>query len=134
MLQFNQIQKGNYLIASNDGDELRGEVSNVKNGEQQVCLNIGVQEFWYEMNQLKAIALNEAELINLKFIKQPLEDGAVKYLKGAFRILFNKPNDFNQFEIWYRDEHREIHKPLMVHELQNHFYEMTKVHLNDIAY
>ncbi len=131
MLKFQNIKVGDYLMANNDGDVLKGEVTNLKNGENQVCLNIGAQEFWYEMEQLNPISLNEEELMKLKFTKQENEDGTVKYLKGAFRILLPAKGDFSKMEIWYRDERRRIVHPINVHELQNHFYEMTKVHLND---
>lgn len=134
MLKFQNILVGDYLMADNDGDVLKGEVTNLKKGENQVCLNIGIQEFWYEMNQLSPILLNDAELTSLKFTKQINEDGSVKYLKGAFRIMLASSNDFSKMEIWYRDERRHIVHPIMVHELQNHFYEMTKVHLNDASF
>jgi hypothetical protein len=131
MLKFQNIKVGDYLMADNDGDVLKGEVTNVKHGENQVCLNVGAQEFWYEMEQLKAIPLTDEELSNLKFTKQVNDDGTVKYSKGAFRLLLPAPGDFSRMEIWYRDEHRHITHPIGVHELQNHFYDMTKVHLND---
>ena len=134
MLKFQNIKVGDYLMADNDGDVLKGEVTNLKHGENQVCMNIGVQEFWYEMEQLKAIPLNEEELLNLKFTKQTNGDGTVKYSKGAFRLLLPADGNFSKMEIWYRDEHRHITHPINVHELQNHFYEMTKVHLNDEAF
>ena len=134
MLKFQNIKVGDYLMADNDGDVLKGEVTNLKHGENQVCMNIGVQEFWYEMEQLKAIPLNEEELLNLKFTKQTNGDGTVKYSKGAFRLLLPSDGNFSKMEIWYRDEHRHITHAINVHELQNHFYEMTKVHLNDEAF
>jgi len=131
MLKFQNIKVGDYLMADNDGDVLKGEVTNLKNGENQVCLNIGPQEFWYEMEQLSPIALNENELMALKFSKQKNDDGTVKYSKGAFRMLIPKEGDFSKMELWYRDEHRHVMHSLGVHELQNHFYDLTKVHLND---
>ena len=134
MLKFQNIQVGDYLMGNNDGDVLKGEVTNLKHGEHQVCLNIGTQEFWYEMEQLAPIPLSEEELLKLKFAKQENEDGTVKYSKGAFRILLMGKNDFSKMEIWYRDERRHIIHPINVHELQNHFYDMTKVHLNDEAF
>jgi hypothetical protein len=70
----------------------------------------------------------------LKFHKQVNVDGTVKYSKGAFRIATAKEGDFSRMELWYRDEHRHIMQPIEIHVLQNHFYEMTKVHLNDEAY
>ncbi len=134
MLKFQNIKVGDYLMANNDGDVLKGEVTNLKHGENQVCLDIGPQEFWYEMEQLAPIPLNEEELTSLKFSKALNDSGTVKYSKGAFRLLLPAEGDFSKMEIWYRDERRHITHPINVHELQNHFYEMTKVHLNDEAF
>lgn len=134
MLKFQNIKVGDYLMADNDGDVVTGEVTNLKHGENQVCLDNGVQEFWYEMNQLSPIELNDEELSKLKFSKQTNEDGTVKYMKGAFRMLIPKAGDFSSLELWYRDERRHITHALNVHELQNHFHDMTKVHLNDESF
>lgn len=134
MLQIKEIKKGNYFIAMNDGDEKNGMVTDVNRPNLQVCIDNGVQEFWYDISHLKPLPLNEKALIHLKFSKQNNQDGTVKYSKGAFRVLISKEGDFNKMEIWYRDEHRHIFKPIFVHELQNHFYAMTKVELNSIAY
>jgi len=72
--------------------------------------------------------------MNFKFHKQVNDDGTIKYLKGAFRILIPKEGDFSRMEIWYRDETRHITHSIYVHNLQNHFYDMTKVHLNDESF
>ena len=133
MIKFHEVKVGDYLIADNDGDNRRGEVTNLNGDEKQVCVDTG-QEFWYETSQLIAIPLSEEELMSLKFHKQVNDDGTVKYLKGAFRILIPKEADFSRMEIWYRDETRHILQPINVHNLQNHFYEMTKVHLNDESF
>jgi hypothetical protein len=131
MIKFNEIKVGDYLFADNDGDKKQGEVTDLNHNEKQVCVDNGVQEFWYETEQLSAIALDEDQLVRLKFQKHDNEDGSVKYMKGAFRMQLPKPGDFSHFEIWYRDERRHIMQPISLHQLQNHFYEMTKVHLND---
>ena len=131
MIKFNEIKVGDYLIADNDGDKKKGEVTGLNANEKQVCVNTGAQDFWYETEQLSAIPLDEAQLMLLKFQKQENEDGTVKYLKGAFRMLLPSKADFSHFEIWYRDEKRHMVQPISLHQLQNHFYEMTKVHLND---
>ena len=130
MIKFHEIKTGDYLIADNDGDKKQGEVTGLNNNEKQVCVDTGVQEFWYETSQLSPIPLNEEQLLQLQFHKQENPDGTVKYLKGAFRIMLPDKADFSHFEIWYRDEHRHIMQPIFVHNLQNHFFEMTKVHLN----
>ncbi len=131
MLKFQNIKVGDYLMGDNDGDIKKGEVTNLKHGEHQVCLDVGPQEFWYEMEQLSPIPITDEELTALKFSKQVNDDGTVKYMKGAFRMLVPAANDFSKLELWYRDEKRHITHSINVHELQNHFYEMTKVHLND---
>lgn len=131
MIKFQEIQIGDFLIADNDGDKRQGEVTNLNRDEKQVCVNTGAQDFWYEPAQLSAIPLDEAQLSKLQFHKQANDDGTVKYMKGAFRILLNHDGDFSKFEIWYRDERRHMMQPICVHNLQNHFLEMTKVHLNE---
>ncbi len=131
MIKFNELKKGDHVIADSDGDKRRGEVENLNGNEKQVCVATGTQSFWFETDQLSAIPLDEAELTNFKFHKQINEDGTIKYLKGAFRMLIPKEGDFSRMELWYRDEQRHIIEPIPVHILQNHFYEMTKVFLND---
>jgi len=134
MIKFSEIQVGDFLRADNDGDILEGEVTDLNGDEKQVCVNTGTQEFWFETNQLSPIPLDEGQLMNLKFTKEANGDGAVKYLKGAFRIQIPSNGDFSRMEIWYRDEKRHIMQPLNVHQLQNHFLEMTKVHLNNESF
>jgi hypothetical protein len=41
-----------------------------------------------------------------------------------------RKDDFSHIEIWWREDHRNLHQHLHVHELQNHYYQMTKVELN----
>lgn len=131
MIKFNEIKVGDFLIADNDGDKKQGEVTNLNHNEKQVCVDTGTQEFWYETSQLSAIPLDEEQLMQLKFSKQENDDGTVKYMKGAFRMLLPHKGDFSHFEIWYRDEKRHVMNPISLHQLQNHFHDMTKVHLND---
>ncbi len=131
MIKFNEIKVGDFLIADNDGDKRQGEVTNLNHNEKQVCVDTGVQEFWFETEQLSAIPLDDEQLLRLKFSKQENDDGSVKYMKGAFRMLVPKKDDFSHFEVWYRDEKRQVMQPISLHQLQNHYYEMTKVHLND---
>ena len=134
MIKFQEIQIGDFVIADNDGDQRQGEVTNLNRDEKQVCVNTGAQDFWYEPSQLSAIPLDEGQLMKLQFHKQANDDGSVKYMKGAFRIQLNGDGDFSKFEIWYRDERRHIMQPISVHNLQNHFLEMTKVHLNEESF
>jgi hypothetical protein len=131
MIKFNEIKNGDYLLAESDGEVWQGEVVNLHGANNQVCIHNGVQEFWFEVEQLKAIPLDEAQLLKLNFTKEKEPDGTIKYKKGAFRMLIPSEGDFSHFEIWYRDEQRHILHPIALHQLQNHYYEMTKVHLTD---
>lgn len=129
MIRFQEIKIGDYVIAEHAGDRRFGEVTNLNRDSRQACVDVGIQEFWYETDHLEAIPLSDAQLMKLNFNKEVFPDGSAKYKKGAFRMFVPVKDDFNYMEIWYRDERRIIGHPMSVHELQNHFYEMTKVHL-----
>jgi hypothetical protein len=129
MIKFNELKVGDYVMAEYNGQQKEGEVIQLNGDEKQVYIQSGDQDFWFETSHLYAITLDEAQLYRLGFTKQENEDGSVKYMKGAFRLLLHSPNTFNEFEIWYREDRRHIVKPICVHEFQNHYLEMTKVHL-----
>ena len=58
-----------------------------------------------------------------------MPDGTIKYMYGPFRILISEKGNFSHFEMWYREDRRHITEPIFVHELQNHYHQMTKVDL-----
>lgn len=130
MLKFNELKVGDLVMAEFDGQEKEGEITNVDNLDRKVCiLTADGQEFWYEAKNLSPIILDETQLFKLGFQKQANGDGSVKYSKGAFRVLIHKPDDFSNFEMWYREDQRHIGKPIYLHDFQNKYLEMTKVHL-----
>ena len=131
MIKFNDLKQGDYVLAETDGQAYQGEVTDFNNDEKEIAVNNGVQEFYFKSENLYPIPLDEEQLFKLKFTKQLNGDGSVKYLKGAFRIQTPEQDNFSNFEIWYRDEKRVIQHHIPVHELQNHYLAMTKVHLTD---
>ncbi|HRD44536.1 MAG TPA: hypothetical protein PLN30_12305 [Ferruginibacter sp.] len=131
MLKFNELREGNYVFAENEGDSRRGEITELNTDDKQVCVDNGIQDFWYEPNQLSPVPITEEELAGFKFKKEKMDDGSIKYSKGAFRMMIPKEGDFSAFELWYKDEKRHVPYNMAVHILQNHFYEMTKMYLND---
>ena len=133
MIKFNELKKGDYVLAESDGQAWRGEVTNFNNDEKEICVNNGVQDMYFKSENLYPLPVDESELFKLRFTKQVNEDGSVKYLKGAFRVQTPKQDEFSHFEIWYRNEKRIITQPIPLHTLQNHYSDMTKVHLNDQA-
>ena len=131
MIKFHELKTGDYVLAEYDGKVTRGEVTRFNRDEKEICVDDGTQEFWFNADQLKPLPLDDEQLQKLNFQRHENQDGSVKYLKGAFRILIPRKDDFSNFEIWYRDEKRQILHPISVHQLQNHYLDMTKVHLTN---
>ena len=130
MLKFNELKSGDIVMAEYDGQQKEGEITDVDNLDKKVCvLNADGQEFWYEAKHLIPIALDESQLFKLGFQKEANGDGSAKYSKGAFRVLIHKPDDFSTFEMWYREDKRLIKQPIYVHDFQNKYLDMTKIHL-----
>jgi hypothetical protein len=131
MIKFNELKQGDYVMAQFEERIVQGEVTELKRDQKLACVNDGIQEFWFDGDHLLPIPLDENQLTKLSFQKQVNDDGSIKYLKGAFRILLHEPGKFNDFEIWYREDKRHMKNAIHVHELQNLHLDMTKVHLTD---
>jgi hypothetical protein len=131
MIKFNELKQGDYVMAQYEERTVQGEVTELQWDQKLACVNDGVQDFWFDVNHLQPIPLDESQLEKLAFTKQSNDDGSVKYSKGAFRILLHEAGKFNEFEIWYREDKRHIKNPINVHELQNLYLDMTKVHLTN---
>ena len=129
MIKFQDIKVGDYLQAEYEGKLWEGEVINLQKDQQLVQVLTDVQEFWFGTEHLRPIALSVQGLIKLGFSTQINEDGSVKYSKGAFRLVTPKVADFSHFEMWYREDKRHNPHIKYIHELQNQYYDMTKVHL-----
>ena len=134
MIKFSELRKGDYVLAESDGQAWQGEVTDFNNDEKEIAVNNGVQEFYFKSEDLYPIPLDEEQLLKMKFQKHVNDDGSIKYMKGAFRIQTPDQDNFSNFEIWYRDEKRVIMQPIYLHQLQNHYEAMTKVHLTDEAF
>ena len=129
MIKFSEIKMGDFLMGEFEGKMWEGEVIRLNHDEKQACLATDVQDFWFDAENLFPIPISDAALRQLSFEREDMPDGSVKYKKGSFRILV-KPDDFSHMEIWYRDDKRHNPQIQYVHQLQNHFLQMTKVHLN----
>lgn len=132
MIKFNEIKMGDYLMGEYEGKQWWGEVINLNGDEKQVCLATEVQDFWFETADLYPVPLSDEAMLKLNFTKEEMPDGSVKYKKDSFRMLICTPGDFSQMDIWYRDDKRHNPQILYVHQLQNQYLQMTKVHLTDV--
>ncbi|HVW63305.1 MAG TPA: hypothetical protein VHC48_24810 [Puia sp.] len=128
MIRFHELKVGDYVLADFEGQRSEGEVIGLNEGDKMASVQTSVQDFWYTPDQLYPIALDDNQLMQLGFEKEAFEAG-VKYKRGPFRILLPAPGNFSHFEMWYREDRRHIAQPIYVHELQNHYRQMTKVEL-----
>jgi hypothetical protein len=133
MIKFSDLKIGDFVKGEYEGKMWEGEVTRLNGDEKQVCVKTDVQEFWFEQEHLYPIDLNEEQLLKLNFSKHQNEDGSVKYSKGAFRLVIAKQSDFSEIEMWYREDKRHHPNVHFVHQLQNHYHDMTKVHLTEEA-
>jgi hypothetical protein len=129
MIKFNEIRIGDFLMGEYGDKKWEGEVTNLNGDEKQVCLATDVQEFWFETDNLYPIPITDEVLRKLNFLREDMPDGSIKYKKGSFRMLIQRPDDFTHMDIWYRDDKRINPQIIYVHQLQNQYLQMTKVHL-----
>jgi len=130
MIKFSELKPGDIVLADYEDKQWEGIVKELNREDKEVCVETDVQQFWFTPDHLHPIPVDEGQLQKLHFEKQE-GDSTLKFMKGAFRILISKDRGFNDFEIWYREDRRHIKQPMAVHELQNHYYQMTKVELNE---
>jgi hypothetical protein len=129
MIPFHELKVGNYVKFTYNGKEWDGEVTDLNNDEKQVCVATEVQEFWYSPDALDPLPLIDEQLQRLKYKKEQMPDGTVKYSKGAFRMLIPGDGDFSAIDLWYREDRRYHPNVHFIHQLQNHYSDMTKIHL-----
>lgn len=130
MIKLSELKPGDIVMAEFEGQKTEGTVKELNREEKEVCVETAVQEFWFTPDHLYPIPLNEEQLFKLGFQKVEASNGAAKYAKDSFRVLLPQPGNWNNLEIWWREDRRHLHEAIFVHELQNHYYQMTKVELN----
>jgi hypothetical protein len=130
MIKLSELQPGDIVMTEFEGIQREGVVKELNREDKEVCVETDVQEYWFTPDHLYPILLNHEQLVKLGFTSHENGNGSVKYMKDSFRILVPRKDDFSHIEIWWREDHRNLHQHLHVHELQNHYYQMTKVELN----
>ena len=132
MIRFQDIKVGDIIQADFGGQRFEGEVTEINHEDKQICVQNGDQDEWFETDDLYPIPVDDLQLQKLGFEKQVNEDKSVKYMRGPFRVMIPAAGQFNEFEIWYREDRRHLHHPIGVHELQNYYHQMTKVELDRV--
>lgn len=129
MIDFSELQVGDYVIAEYENTMWEGEVMNLNHDEKQISVQTEVQSFYYEPKHVYPIVLNDEQLKKLNFEKEVMDDGSIKYRKGSFRIAIPSEGDFSYIEMWYREDRRHHPNVHYVHQLQNQYLQMTKIRL-----
>ena len=127
-MKLSELKPGDWVVLNDEGVEREGTVISISQEDRKVLVNNGIQEFWYELENIKPVPLTEKRLFDLGFERMASEAGA-KYGKGAFRVLVNSETDFFPLETWYREDKRYFKDPITVSHLQNIHLEMTKMPL-----
>lgn len=128
MLKIGNLKPGDIITVNDEGVTREGTVVSVSHEENQALVDNGVQEFWYSPEEMNPLPLDENQLLRLGFTKEEA-DGGIKYKKDSFRLVTPKKGDFSNVEMWWREDRRHFSFSLGVHELQNLYHDMTKVHL-----
>jgi hypothetical protein len=115
-------------MVENEGVWMPGIVTDVNADDGgQIEVETGVQQQWYEIEEVESIPLSDEQLTLLGFEKEVMESGNVKYKYGPFRVLVSPQAQFTDFLMWYREEKSHITYPMTVHQFQNRYEEMVKI-------
>lgn len=133
MIKISELKPGDSIRVSDDGIVREGTVVRVSHEDHQALVDNGIQEFWYGPAEMMAIPLDENQLDQFGFQKEPLGAGT-KYKKDSFRMVVPRAGDFTEIEMWWREDRRHFNFPLTVHQLQNLHLDMTKVPLEKPAH
>lgn len=129
MIKIQDLRTGDIVQADYEGQRFEGTVTEINHEDGQVNIHNGDQDNWFEPSDLYAIPLDDRQLGKLGFEKVLNPDNSIKYMRGPYRLLISGPDQFNDLEIWYREDRRHVHHPIGVHEFQNFYHQMTKVDL-----
>jgi len=129
MLKIGNLKSGDIIRIHDEGIDREGTVVSVSHEENQALVNNGIQEFWFSPEEMEPIPLDEGQLTRLGFSVEEF-DGGAKYKRDSFRLVTPRKGDFSNIEMWWREDRRHFSFPIHVHELQNLYLDMTKVHLD----
>jgi hypothetical protein len=133
MIKLSELKAGDIVHVLDEGVEREGVVCELSRDENMACIDNGIQEFWYPVEEIIPVPITADRLVNLLGFEKELTPNGEKFKKGPFRILVHDPGNYTNMEVWYREDHRHFNHPLYIHELQNHHMDMTKVPLERAA-
>lgn len=133
MINLHDVKTGDNVLVEYEGNRVEGQVLEVNREDKQVHVQTGEQDFWYELDALYPLPVNEEQLLRLRFKKEEaLSDGSNTqvYVRGPFSVKLHLVDGHEATRLDYRDEHREINGTITINQLQNHYHQMTNFHLD----
>ena len=83
MIRLQELKQGDIVRLEEGTLEREGTVVEISREENMALIDNGIQEFWYNPEQIAPIPLTEKELFKLGFEREDVEGGA-KYKKRTF--------------------------------------------------
>jgi len=70
MLKLGELKSGDIVLLNDEGIDREGTVVRISHENRQALVDNGVQEFWYDLADIRPIPLDEDQLIKLGFEKE----------------------------------------------------------------
>ena len=134
MINLHHLKSGDTVITNYGGVEKPGKILQVDHEDKKVLVatDDDTNEFWYDLDNLYAVPLDENTLLRLQFHLDEAQSGNGKgklFVRGPFSVRFLEPGSSPLLQLHYRDETRNLVEPITLNELQNHYHAMTNFHL-----
>ncbi|HVI49016.1 MAG TPA: hypothetical protein VM802_29390 [Chitinophaga sp.] len=133
MINLHHLKSGDTVLTKYAGVDRTGQVLQVDHEDKKaLVLTDDDNEFWFDLDNLYPIHLDEQALLKLQFHKDEAQSGnsrGMLYVRGPFSVRFYGENNDPRLVLNYRDETRALKENITLNELQNHYHQMTNFHL-----
>jgi hypothetical protein len=130
MLKLNELKAGDIVLADFEGQKRVGDVIEVSRGDHKARIAHDETEYWYDLNDVYAVPLDDAILTELGFTQAESGADGILYVRGPFSLQLVTAGEDKHSLLHYRDETRHVHNLTYLHELQNHYKGMTNHELS----
>ncbi len=135
MNHFKELKKGNLVLVRFNNKEVEGEVTDLMKVDKNIGVATSVQEYYFNVKDVFPIPLSDSQLHKFGFHRTIQPDGSVIYNNfETFQIHLSKENDFSTITLVYKEDIRINPAIHGIHQLQNLYADMTKMHLELVAH
>ena len=130
MLKLNELKAGDIVLADFEGQKRVGDVIEVSRGDHKARIAHDETEYWYDLNDVYAVPLDDAIRAELGFTQAESRADGILYVRGPFSLQLVTAGEDKHSLLHYRDETRHVNNLTYLHELQNHYQRMTNHELS----